>query len=76
MTRDDLFKVCSASQYGCNPSSAWQALCVSTCLPGHSFLMALLAAPMQINAGIVRDLVEACGKHCPGVGAEHQQSCC
>lgn len=74
MTRDDLFKVCSAWQYGCNLSSAWQALVFAHACQGYSFLMAfLLAARMQINAGIVRDLVEACGKHCPGVGADYQQ---
>jgi hypothetical protein len=27
----------------------------------------LLCLLLQINAGIVKGLVEACGKHCPGV---------
>ncbi len=29
----------------------------------------MLVPDVQINAGIVRDLVSACAKHCPGVSA-------
>lgn len=37
------------------------------CGSGRTSCRCVCAALLQINAGIVKNLVEACGKHCPGV---------
>ena len=60
MTRDDLFKVRSGLQQpGIATSESACAMSYNNC--------AGLLAHLQINAGIVKGLAEAVGKHAPGV---------
>jgi hypothetical protein len=46
----------------------WRRPCSHHCMPGLSMVhLPPVCLLLQINAGIVKGLVEACGKHCPGV---------